>query len=78
MSKVLVIVESPAKCSKIAGFLRGLMGNTYTVKASFGHFRDLAKGLSAINTENGKFTPKYEIKKAQKLGLNRSKFYAVF
>ena len=65
MSKVLVIVESPAKCSKIAGFLHGLMGNTYTVKASFGHFRDLAKGLSAINTENGKFTPKYEIKKGK-------------
>ena len=65
MSKILVIVESPAKCSKIAGFLRGLMGNNYTVKASFGHFRDLAKGLSAINTENGKFTPKYEIKKAK-------------
>ena len=65
MSKILVIVESPAKCSKIAGFLRGLMGNTYTVKASFGHFRDLAKGLSAINTENGKFTPKYEIKKGK-------------
>ena len=41
------------------------MGNTYTVKASFGHFRDLAKGLSAINTENGKFTPKYEIKKGK-------------
>jgi DNA topoisomerase I len=65
MSKILVIVESPAKCSKIAGFLRGLMGNTYTVKASFGHFRDLAKGLTAINTENGKFTPKYEIKKGK-------------
>ena len=63
--RVLVIVESPAKCSKIAGFLRGLMGNTYTVKASFGHFRDLTKGLNAINTENGKFTPKYEIKKAK-------------
>ena len=43
MSKILVIVESPAKCAKIAGFLRGLMGNNYTVKASFGHFRDLAK-----------------------------------
>jgi DNA topoisomerase-1 len=41
------------------------MGNNYTVKASFGHFRDLAKGLSAINTENGKFTPKYEIKKGK-------------
>jgi DNA topoisomerase-1 len=65
MSKVLVIVESPAKCSKIAGFLNGLMGHNYTVKASFGHFRDLAKGLGAINTENGKFTPKYEIKKGK-------------
>ena len=38
--KVLVIVESPANVQKSLGFLRGLMGNTYTVKASFGHFRD--------------------------------------
>ena len=61
--KVLVIVESPAKCKKIASFLEGLNGYSYIVKASYGHFRDLAKGTSAINTENNLFTPKYEIKK---------------
>ena len=40
----LVIVESPAKCQKINGFL----GKDYLVKASFGHIRDLIKGLKAI------------------------------
>ena len=38
MSK-LVIVESPAKCKKIQGYL----GNDYIVKSSYGHFRDLEK-----------------------------------
>ena len=32
-NKTLVIVESPAKCKKIQGFL----GPGYIVKASFGH-----------------------------------------
>ena len=58
MSKILVIVESPAKCTKINNFL----GNNYIVKASFGHFRDLAKGLGAININNN-FKPTYQITK---------------
>ncbi|HEX5095903.1 MAG TPA: type I DNA topoisomerase, partial [Acidimicrobiia bacterium] len=37
MAKPLVIVESPAKARTIAGYL----GDSYTVKASIGHIRDL-------------------------------------
>jgi DNA topoisomerase-1 len=59
-AKTLVIVESPAKCGKINGFL----GNNFIVKASFGHFRDLAKGLKAIDIPNG-FAPTYCITKAK-------------
>ncbi len=40
--KTLVIVESPAKAKKIAGYL----GPDYTVLASVGHVRDLASKAS--------------------------------
>ena len=48
--KILVIVESPAKCKKI----QGILGSKYIVKASFGHIRniDKKKGLSAIDINN--------------------------
>ena len=62
--KFLVIVESPAKCGKIQKFLNGFGGNSYIVKASFGHFRDLAKGLKAIDINNN-FQPSYRITKAK-------------
>ncbi len=42
--KTLVIVESPAKAKKIAGFL----GPDYTVMASVGHVRDLASKASEL------------------------------
>jgi len=48
MSKTLVIVESPAKCQKIGGFL----GPNYIVKASFGHIRGILSGLKAIDFKN--------------------------
>tara|TARA_B110000881_G_C18600469_1_gene534746 strand:+ start:2139 stop:4523 length:2385 start_codon:yes stop_codon:yes gene_type:complete len=54
----LVIVESPAKCSKIQGFL----GDDYKVCASYGHIRDLIKGLNAIDINNN-YQPKYRITK---------------
>lgn len=56
MSKNLVIVESPAKAKTIEKFL----GKGYTVKSSFGHIRDLAKGDSAIDIEKG-YKPNYII-----------------
>ena len=37
MSKILLIVESPAKCGKIQKYA----GPNYIVKASFGHIRGI-------------------------------------
>ncbi len=48
--KTLVIVESPAKAKKIAGYL----GDEYTVLASVGHVRDLASKASEIPVEDRK------------------------
>ena len=54
--KTLVIVESPAKCSKIQNYL----GPGYHVKASFGHIcnLDTKKGLDAIDINNH-YKPSY-------------------
>jgi len=54
-STSLVIVESPAKCSKIESYL----GPGYKCIASFGHLREL-KSLKSIDIENN-FEPKYEV-----------------
>jgi DNA topoisomerase-1 len=54
----LIIVESPAKCSKIQGFL----GLGYKVIASMGHIRGLVPDLDSIGlTKN--FEPTYEFSK---------------
>ena len=54
----LVIVESPAKCSKIQGFL----GLGYKVVASMGHIRALAHDLNAVGLAKN-FEPTYEFMK---------------
>ena len=54
MSANLVIVESPAKAKTIEKFL----GKDYTVKASFGHVRDLPSDKLSVNTAAG-FQPEY-------------------
>lgn len=54
MSKVLVIVESPAKAKTIEKFL----GRRYAVKASMGHVRDLPKSQFGVDVEQD-FEPKY-------------------
>ncbi|RMG26319.1 MAG: type I DNA topoisomerase [Bacteroidetes bacterium] len=56
MSKNLLIVESPAKAKTIERYL----GKDFTVKASYGHVRDLPKDDNAIDVEHG-FEPKYEV-----------------
>jgi len=61
MSKNLVIVESPAKAKTIEKFL----GKDYKVMSSFGHIRDLAKGDTGIDIENG-FSPKYSVPEDKK------------
>ena len=53
---ILLIVESPAKAKTISKYL----GNEYTVKASYGHIRDLEKNKLGIDIENG-FKPTYKI-----------------
>ena len=51
----LVIVESPAKCQKIQGFL----GAGWRVIASMGHIRALQHGIDAVGIERD-FEAKYE------------------
>ncbi len=65
--KTLVIVESPAKAKKIAGYL----GPNYQVLASVGHIRDLAARKSDL--------PKEEQKKPwAKLAVNVDDGYQAF
>jgi DNA topoisomerase-1 len=52
--KNLMIVESPAKAKTIEKYL----GKDFTVRASFGHVRDLPKGDKAIDISNN-FEPQY-------------------
>ena len=52
----LVIVESPTKADKFKEYL----GKDFTVKASFGHIRDLQDKKLSINVEKG-FEPEYVI-----------------
>lgn len=56
MAKNLLIVESPAKAKTIEKYL----GKEFTVRASYGHVRDLPKGDNAIDVEND-FLPQYEV-----------------
>ena len=54
VTKVLVVVESPAKARTIGKYL----GDGYRVQASVGHIRDLPKKELGIDVEKG-FKPKY-------------------
>ena len=56
MGKIVVVVESPAKCKKIEGFL----GPGYKCVASFGHIRGIKDGLKGIAIEND-FTPSFKL-----------------
>jgi DNA topoisomerase-1 len=64
----LVIVESPAKCSKIQGFL----GFGYKVVASMGHIRALAHDLEAVGINKG-FEPTYEFMKEKASTIKKLK-----
>jgi DNA topoisomerase-1 len=54
MPNNLVIVESPAKCAKIRGFL----GSGYTVLATMGHIRALEEELDAVGLDRD-FEPRF-------------------
>jgi len=61
--KSLVIVESPAKAKTI----NKILGNSYTIKASVGHIRDLPQKSFGVDVDNN-FEPQYEImEKKQKV-----------
>ena len=70
MSKLL-IVESPAKCQKIKGFL----GKGWEVIATMGHIRGLEPSLEAIGLEND-FEAKYEFLKEKAKAIKQLKDYA--
>ena len=72
MSLTLVIVESPAKCSKIESFL----GPGYKCLASFGHIRQLniKKGLQCIDIENN-FRPDFVISPGSSKQIQKIKGY---
>ncbi len=57
----LVIVESPTKAKTLVRYLEPVLGRGVTVKASFGHVRDLPeKGGLGVDTEKA-FEPTYAI-----------------
>jgi DNA topoisomerase-1 len=56
MAKTLVVVESPAKAKTIEKYL----GPDFTVRASYGHIRDLPKSELGVDVE-GEFRVKYEV-----------------
>jgi DNA topoisomerase-1 len=64
----LVVVESPAKCAKIASFL----GSDYQVIATMGHIRALKESLDAVGIHND-FTPDYEFMKEKARAINQLK-----
>ena len=64
----LVIVESPAKCQKIQGFL----GAGWRVVASMGHIRALKHELQAIGIDKD-FEPSYEFSKEKAKAIKQLK-----
>lgn len=64
----LVIVESPAKCSKIQGFL----GPGWIVQATYGHIRALQEDLDAIGLERD-FEPTYAFLKEKAKSISTLK-----
>ena len=65
MSYTLIIVESPAKCQKIEGFL----GPGYKCIASYGHIQQLCT-LKDIDISNN-FLPKFSPIEAKKQQINK-------
>ena len=68
--KILLIVESPAKCKKIESFL----GSAYKCIASFGHIRELMtqKGIKCIDIEDN-YKPLFQIASRQRKKVTEMK-----
>ena len=67
MSYTVVIVESPAKCKKIEGYL----GPNYKCIASFGHIQEL-NGIKSIEIENN-FKPNFNLLESKIQQINKIK-----
>src|SRR5829696_6611993 len=65
MAKTLVVVESPAKAKTIEKYL----GPDYTVRASYGHIRDLPKSNLGVDVERD-FSVTYEVPEDSKKHLS--------
>jgi DNA topoisomerase-1 len=68
MAASLIIVESPAKARTLKRFL----GESYDVKASMGHVRDLPKKTLSVDVEAG-FKPTYEVVESRRKTLGELK-----
>ena len=64
MAAALIIVESPAKARTLKRFL----GDSYDVKASMGHVRDLPEKTLSVDVEAG-FKPTYEVVESRRKTL---------
>ena len=56
----LIIVESPTKAKTLVRYLQPVLDGPVTVKASFGHVRDLPESGLGVDTEKA-FAPTYKI-----------------
>jgi DNA topoisomerase-1 len=63
----LVIVESPAKCSKIETFL----GPGYKCIASFGHIRELDSSFVKLKTIDSSFKPTFTLMESKKQQIDK-------
>ncbi|MDP9242561.1 MAG: DNA topoisomerase, partial [Actinomycetota bacterium] len=68
MAKTLVVVESPTKAKTLERYL----GPDYTVKASYGHIRDLPKNKLGVDTEH-EFEPEYIVPESSKKAVTQLK-----
>ncbi len=68
MAKTLVVVESPAKAKTIEKYL----GPDYTVRASYGHIRDLPKSNLGVDVDHD-FRVTYEIPEDSKKHISELK-----
>ncbi|MBQ3311045.1 type I DNA topoisomerase [bacterium] len=65
-SKVLVIVESPAKSKTI----KKILGDNYTIEASYGHIRDFPKNVLGFDVANN-FEPSFIVIPEKKKVVNK-------
>ncbi|HYZ93189.1 MAG TPA: type I DNA topoisomerase [Actinomycetota bacterium] len=68
----LVIVESPTKAKTLTRYLTPVLGRGVTVKASYGHVRDLPESKLGVDTEKA-FDPTYEILSGSKKVVSQLK-----